>query len=242
MLAPEQIREYFLHLVNERKVSRSTLRQHLCGIKFLYETTLGREWKVFDLVRPKRGLVLPVVLSREEVVRLLSVVRQARNRMGMLFAYCCGLRLNEVLTLRVAHIDRERRQVRVVAGKGRKDRNVPMPTRLLQRFDEYCRAGRVTDLLFPSPFPHCAGRPVNAKWLQLGVKAAARDAGITKEVCVHTLRHCFATHLLECGVDLRVIQEMLGHKSPQTTAIYTHLTDKSVNRLVQAMEEISAGL
>jgi len=240
-LTPEDIRGYFLHLVKERKLSASTVRQQVCGVRFFFETTLGRQWEVFDLITPNQGRRLPVVLSREEVTRLLNAVHNARNRMALLFAYCCGLRLMEVLTLRVPQIDRERHQVRVL-GKGRKERNVPMSTRLLERFDEYCRVKQVTDYVFASPLPLYSARPVNPKWLQTGVKLAAREAGITKNVCVHTFRHCFATHLLECGVDLRIIQEMLGHTSPQTTAIYTHLTDKSVNRLMQAMEEISSAL
>lgn len=240
LIAEDEVRAYFLHMVNVRKLSRSTVRQHLCGIKFLFEVTLGRQWNVFELVKPRRGLVLPVVLSREEVQRLLAAVSSLRVRTALLVAYIGGLRLNEVCQLRVSHLDGARMQIRVVAGKGRKDRNVPLSRRLHGRLQEYWLAERPSDLLFPSRFRPDA--PINASTLQKAVKLAAQQAGIAKDVHFHTLRHCFATHLLECGVDLRVIQELLGHKSPQTTAVYTHLTDRSLDRLGAALEEIAAGL
>ena len=240
LLSQDDLREYFLYLVNERKVSRSTVRQHLCGIRFFFETTLGRQWKVFALIKPKRGRVLPEVMSRAEVLRLLSAVRNLRQRTAMLCAYGCGLRISEVLALRLSHIDGERMQVRVVAGKGRKDRNVPLSTRLIQRLREYWLAEKPRDLLFPSRFR--AGVAMDSCSLQRAFRQAAAAAGITKRVTFHTLRHCYATHLLECGVDMRVIQELLGHSSCQTTAIYAHLTDKSRDRLGHALDEITAEL
>ena len=240
LIAEKELRRYFLYLVNERKLSRSTVRQHLCGVKFFFEVTLGRKWSVFDLITPKRGLVLPVVLSREEVQRLLAAVKSLRVRTALLVTYAGGLRLSEVRHLRVCHLDGRRMQIRVIAGKGRKDRNVPLSKRLHRRLQEYWLAERPADLLFPSRYR--PGVPVDAATLQRAVKLAAQRAGIAKDVHFHTLRHCFATHLLECGVDLRVIQELLGHRSPQTTAVYTHLTDRSLDRLGVALEEITAGL
>lgn len=240
LLTEKELRGYFLYLVDERKLSRSTVRQHLCGIKFLYEVTLGRDWKVFGLVKPRRGRVLPEVLSRAEVHRVLAAVHTLRQRTAMVCAYGCGLRISEVLALRVGHIDGARMQLRVVAGKGRKDRNVPLSPRLIERLREYWLAERPRDLLFPSRYR--ADGPLNTSSLQRAFQQAAEAAGITKHVSFHTLRHCYATHLLECGVDLRVIQELLGHRSCQTTAVYTHLTDKSLDRLGQALDEITAGL
>lgn len=240
LLTQDDLRAYFLYLVNERKVSRSTVRQHLCGIKFLFEVTLGRQWKVFDLVRPRRGRVLPEVLSRAEVLRLLAAVRCLRQRTAMLCAYGCGLRISEVLALRISHIDGERMLLRVVAGKGRKDRNLPLTRRLIERLREYWLAEKPQDLLFPSRYR--PGEPLDAKSLQRAFRQAAEAAGITKRVSFHTLRHAYATHLLECGVDLRVIQELLGHRSCETTAIYTHLTDKTLDRLGHALDEITAEL
>ena len=150
LIAEEEVRAYFLHLVNVRKLSRSTVRQHLCGVRFFFETTLGRKWPVFDLVTPKRGQVLPVVLSREEVQRLLAVAHSPRVRTAMLVSYGGGLRLGEVCRLRIGHIDGKRMQIRVVGGKGRKDRNVPLARRLHRRLQEYWLAERPADLLFPS--------------------------------------------------------------------------------------------
>lgn len=240
LIAEEELRRYFLHMINKRKLSRSTVRQHLCGVKFFFEVTLGRRWNVFNLITPRRGLVLPVVLSREEVQRLLAAVGSLRVRTALLVAYGGGLRLSEVCNLRVSHLDGKRMQIRVIAGKGRKDRNVPLSKRLHRRLQEYWLAERPADLLFPSRYRPDV--PVGTSTLQRAVKVAAQQAGIAKDVHFHTLRHCFATHLLECGVDLRVIQELLGHRSPQTTAVYTHLTDRSLDRLGVALEEITAGL
>jgi len=239
-IAEEEVRAYFLHLINERKVSPSTVRVNLAGVRFLFEVTLGRKWTIFDLVTPKRGLCLPVVLSRDEVQRLLAAVESARVRMAMQVSYGGGLRLGEVCRLRVGHIDGARRQILVVGGKGRKDRNVPLAKALHRRLREYWLAERPADFLFPSQ--HRADKPIDPSTLQKAIKLAAQQAGVTKDLHFHTLRHCFATHLLECGVDLRVIQELLGHASPQTTAVYTHLTDRTLDRLGAALEEITAAL
>jgi len=240
LIAEDEIRSYFLYLINERKLSRSSLKVHLAGVRFLFEVTLGRKWPVFDLITPKRGLALPSVLSRGEVQKLLSSVRILRVRTAMLVAYGGGLRLGEVCNLRIGHIDGKRMQILVVGGKGRKDRNVPLAKHLHRRLQEYWLAERPADLLFPSRYRR--EDPVSATTLQRAVKLAAQQAGITRNVHFHTLRHCFATHLLECGVDLRVIQEILGHRSPQTTAVYTHLTDRTLDRLGVALEEITAAL
>ena len=240
LLAQEQVRAYFLHLINERKLSRSTVRQHLCGIKLFYEVTLGREWVLFDLIKPKRGRKLPAVLSHGEVQALLGAVRSHKHRTGLLCAYCCGLRHGEVRRLRIAHIDGKRMQLRVVDGKGRKDRDVPLAKLVVERLREYWLAERPNDLLFPSHWR--PEEPMAPSTLQKTVKTAALSVGITKHTTVHTLRHCFATHLLERGVPLPAIQRLLGHRSAHTTSIYTHLTGKSLNRLSGALEEITVGL
>jgi integrase/recombinase XerD len=240
LLGQEDVRRYFLHLIEERGLSQSTVRQHLCGAKFFYETTLGRQWDLFDLVKPKRGRKLPVVLSREEIARLFGVVRSLRHRAGMLLGYTCGLRVSEVTGLRVAHIDGDRRQIFVVNGKGRKDRYVPVAPRVLEHLREYYRQERPTDALFPSRY--YADRATEVSTFQRAVSRCAQDAGIVKHVTFHTLRHCFGTHLLECGVDLRTIQELMGHKSAETTAVYTHLTDRTRDRLDRALAELAETL
>ena len=240
LITEDEVRGYFLHLVNVRKLSPSSLRVKLAGVRFIYEVTLGRKWNVFELITPNRGATLPTVLGREEVRRLMSAVRSLRVRTAMLIAYCGGLRLGEVCSLRVRHIDVERMQILVVGGKGRKDRNVPLAKHLLRRLQEYRLAEKPEDLLFPSRYRD--HEPLSHGTLQRAVRIAAQQAGIAKHVHFHTLRHCFATHLLECGVSLRVIQVLLGHRSPETTAVYTHLTDRTLDRLGVALEEITADL
>jgi len=240
LLTEEEVRKYFVYLVEERKLSPSTIRVHLSGIRFFFEVTLGREWRVFDLVQPKRGRKLPVVLSRDEVRRLIETVRNLKYRIMLLCAYLCGLRLGEILSLRLTSIDGERMQLHVF-GKGRKERYVPLPKRLLDLMREYWLKEKPSDWLFPSTAHWRAGQPIHRCSLGRVISSAAKEAGIRKHVTVHTFRHCYATHLLECGVDLRVIQEMLGHKSPETTAIYTHLTDKTLDRLSRALDEMSEG-
>jgi len=241
LLSEEEVRQYFLHLVDVRKLAPSTVRQHVCGVKFFYQVTLGRQWGVFGVIQPKRGRKLPVVLSRDEVARLISAVHKLVYRVALLCAYLCGLRLSEVLGLRVGDIDSDRMLLRLVECKGKKDRYVLLPERLLEILREYWVAEKPENYLFPSHAHWCSGQPMHRASLQRAVKLAAAEAGITKNTTVHTLRHCYATHLLECGVDLRTIQEALGHKNPQTTAIYTHVTDKTLNRMSCALKELSEG-
>lgn len=241
LLSEEDVRKFFLYLINERKLAPSTVRQHRCGVRFFYHVTLGRKWGLFGLIQPKRGRKLPVVLSRGEVGRLISAVRKPIYRVAMLCTYLCGLRLSEVLGLRIGDIDSERMLVRLVQSKGRKDRYVLLPERLLEILRDYWAAEKPEDYLFPSQAHWCSGQSIHRASLQRAVKLAAADAGIKKHTTVHTLRHSYATHLLECGVDLRTIQESLGHSNPQTTAIYTHVTDKTLNRMSCALKELSKG-
>lgn len=222
VLTEEDLRRYFLHLVTERRVSRSTLIIHRSGIRFLVEATLGRTWPVLELVRPARRHPLPVVLSVAEVRQLLALVRDARARMCLTTIYSCGLRLSEGLGLASSDVDSQRMMVRIRRGKGNADRYVPLPERTLVLLREYWRARRPpASWLFPN---RAATGPFGPTSLQKTFGAVVRGSGLTKHASIHTLRHSYATHLLEHGVSLRVIQEVLGHRSPQTTAIYTHIT------------------
>lgn len=238
-LTEAELRAYFLHLIAERHVSRSTLTVYRSGLRFLVETTLARTWPVLDLVRPAKRRVLPVVLSPAEVRLLLGQVRELRARMCLTTIYSCGLRLTEGLQLQTADIDSGRMLVRIQHGKGGQDRYVPLPERTLLLLRAYWRAWRRTarrgawgvgGVLVPPPasiwlFPKQDGSgPVGPTSLQRTFAAVVRESGLTKHASIHTLRHSYATHLLELGVHLRVIQEVLGHRSPSTTAIYTHIT------------------
>jgi integrase/recombinase XerD len=238
-ITQEEVRAYFLWLVKERGVARSTLTIHLSGIKFFFEITLKREWGVFHLVRPQKRTKLPVVLSSEETKHLLSLVRMPKSRMALTMIYACGLRLNEGLHLRLQDIDSPRMLIWIRNGKGGKDRYVPLPERLLVMLRAYWTLHKPTSYFF---FQKDKNNAISDTSLQHTFKAALRESGIRKAASIHTLRHSYATHLLERGIDLRVIQELLGHKSPQTTAIYTHLTDKSFRTLTETLNSLLADL
>ena len=236
--------------VVEEKKAASTVRVHLNGIRFFYERTLGRDWTIFDVVQPRRGFKLPSVLSREEVRRLLATVHNEPAKTALTLIYACGLRVFETTRLQVRDIDGARMMLHVRGGKGNRDRCIPLPQRMLERLREWWRTGRpheegprrprqVRDAwLFPGP----TYQPIDPSSLQKTLKAALVDSGITRPVSVHTLRHSYATHLLEAGVNLRVIQVILGHKSPQTTAVYTHLTPAVMSGAAVAINKLMSDL
>lgn len=239
----EELRQYFLYLKNEKKASRSACTIAICGIKFFFERTLQREWVTFDLVRPPKSKKLPVVLSREEVRQVLGNLRRFHYRVCLTTIYSCGLRLGEGLRLQVADIDSDRHLLHVRQGKGAKDRYVPLPTTTLLLLRQQWRVHRHPQWLFPArQKPQTTTRPMNASGVQRAFKAALADSSIQKHATIHTLRHSYATHLLEEGVNLRVIQAYLGHKSPTTTAIYTHLTRAAQSGATIIIEQLMADL
>jgi site-specific recombinase XerD len=235
LLSDEEIRAFFLHLINERKSSASTLTIYFCGIKFFYEKTLKRIWRVLGIQRPPRPHRLPVVLSVEEVRQVLALIRNEVYRTALRLIYSLGLRLNESVHLRRADIDLERRQVRVRNGKGRKDRYVPLPEATVLLLSGFLGQLEPEQWLFPG---RTAGRPIDGSNLQRAFRAAVLESGIPKHASVHTLRHSYATHLLESGIDVRTIQELLGHESLNTTMVYTHLTQRTQHSLCQVLDQI----
>ncbi len=229
-LTEEQVRHYLLHLTTVQQVARGTHTIALCGLKFFYQRTLGRAWTILDVARPKGEKKLPVVLSREEVWRILDAVRLPVYRACLTTIYACGLRLMEGARLQVPDVDSARHLLHV-HGKRRKDRYVPLPDATLTLLRGYWRTHRHPCWLFPTgtrshvaPLHDPAVGPVSRCSLQSAFGRAVKQAGVHKRAHVHTLRHSYATHLLEAGVTLRLIQEYLGHTSPKTTALYTHLT------------------
>ncbi len=229
-LTEDDLRQYFLYLANEKKVARATATVALCAIRVLYEQTLHRAWTTLRFVRPPREKKLPVVLSRDEVRRVLAAVQIPVYRMCLTTIYACGLRLVEGARLQVADVDSARMVVHV-HGKGKRDRYVPLPAPLVPPLRAYWRTHRSPQWLFPAPtrrgLTHSLGHdggPVTRSSLQSACRDAVQRSGIAKRAHVHTLRHSYATHLLEAGVNLRIIQEALGHRSARTTQIYTHLT------------------
>ena len=229
-LTEEQIRHYLLHLSTTQKVARGTHTIALCGIKFFYQQTLTRSWTVLDVARPKGEKKLPVVLSRDEVWRILGAVRIPVYRVCLTTIYAGGLRLMEGARLQVPDVDGARKLLHI-HGKGGKDRYVPLPDAALQLLRDHWRTHRNPLWLFPTgtrshvaPLHDPAVGPISRASLQSAFVRAVKPSGVHKRAHVHTLRHSYAAHLLEAGVNLRLIQEYLGHSSPRTTAIYTHLT------------------
>ncbi len=238
LLTEDEIRQFFLYMINERKSSASSITVYLCGIKFFYETTLKRTWQIFDLIRPLRTKKLPVVLTPEEIRAILQEINNPIYRMALTIIYACGLRISEALRLTPSDVDGKRKLLRVRNGKGGKDRYVHLPDRPLELLRDYCRQhGILSGFLFPHKKGH-----VKADTLERAFKEALRQSGVTKTATPHTLRHSYATHLLENGEDIRTIKELLGHRSIKTTDIYTHVTGKITTRLHVNLNEMMADL
>lgn len=224
-LSQEQIRDYLLYLIETRKFAKSTFKIHLSALKFLYRRTLGRPWPVLELPRIKTDKRLPVVLSREEVWSVLDRVRSPQARMSLILMYTCGLRVSEAVHLRIQDIDSQRMVVWVRNGKGDKDRSVPLPQQTLAQLRAYWVKYRPATYLFPAKTGQTT---IRRDGVRRCLKAALWETTVRKNVACHTLRHSYATHLLEAGVHLRAIQALLGHRSLKTTFIYMHLTQSTM--------------
>jgi site-specific recombinase XerD len=244
----KELRQYFLHLRNVRKIAQNTLQVNLSALRFFYQYTLGKDIPTLELVRAPKEKKLPVVLSVAEVSKVIECIRRLRYRACLSTIYSCGLRLREGLSLHVSDIDSERMRVHVRNGKGGKDRYVPLFQGTLELLRKYWAKHRHPIWLFPAPErprgapSKTATTPMNASGVQFVFVAAVRESNIKKHATVHTLRHSYATHLLEAGVSLRVIQAYLGHSSPSSTTIYTHLTQKvevpAIESINQVMEQL----
>jgi len=246
--SPEQVnepevRQYLLYLKNEKQVAASTCLQVVCGLKFVYEQTLGREWHILNFVKSKRGRKLPVVLSQEEVKRVLGHLRRPHYRVCLNTIYSCGLRLLEGVKLQVKEIDSSRMVLHIRQGKGKKDRYVPLPERTLEQLRWYWRRHRHPVWLFPQRMEGLAAKkPMDASGVQKAFRAAVRESGLNKAANVHTLRHSYATHLLEAGVHLGLIQQYLGHNSLTTTARYLHVTPQVEYGVTETINALMADL
>lgn len=245
-ITEEDLRDYFLYGKNVKKWSRSTSTVALCGIKFFYENTIKRPWPTLLFIRPGREKKLPVVLSCDEVREILSNIELLRYRVCLTTIYCCGLRLSEGTHLKVENIDSARGFIQVRGSKGhmgKKDRNVPLPKKTLQLLRDQWKSHKNKEWLFPGAghggkdMP-CATAPVSNSSVQVAFRKALKSAGINKKATVHSLRHSWATHLLEAGINLRLIQAWLGHSTPATTSVYTHLTEKAKTDAAKTIDEL----
>ena len=220
-LGPDDVRKYQLHLRDEKKLSFSSYNIVTCSLRFFYRYVSPKDDVVGMVPFARVERKLPVILSQDEVRALLDAVDNIRDRVIVTVAYSCGLRLREVATLRVVDIDGQRKLVHVKSGKGKKDRLVPLSPSLLEMLRLYWKVTRPSEWLFPG---HKGCDHVDDRTIQRAVDKAARKAGIKKKVTPHILRHCFATHLLEAGVDLRILQSLLGHTRIGTTFRYHHVS------------------
>ncbi len=232
-LGPEEVRQYLLHLVHERRVAWSTYNVHLCALRFFYQTTLGRSGLLDGIPCPKEPLRLPVVLSRDEVAQFLNAATPLKSRMMLTMAYAAGLRVSEIVALKLADVDSRRMVLRIEQAKGRKDRYVMLSPKLLELLRVYWRTERPRHYLFPGQ----SATPLSTGQLMRICRQTFHRSGLKKTVTVHSLRHSFATHLLEAGVDVRTIQVLLGHRSLKTTALYTAV---SIGRIISVASPFDA--
>jgi integrase/recombinase XerD len=226
LLGVEDIRTYQLYLVKEKRVSTSGLTLAVCALRFLYNVTLRNDWVINYIPFPKQPRKLPVVLSQQEVVTFFQAIDDIKYRAILLTAYAAGLRVSEVVALRVTDIDSQRMVIHVRQGKGKKDRYVMLSTRLLAMLRAYWKTTRPTNWLFPGPDPKL---PLHPHSVQAACKKARHSSGLKKLITPHTLRHSFATHLLEAGTNVRTIQLLLGHSSLYTTARYIHISKSTID-------------
>ena len=225
VLGPEEIRTYLVYLVNEKHVSWSLFNQTCCALKFLYRVTLPRDWHVEHIPFPRQEKRLPIALSVSEVARFLDAIPNLKHHAILMTAYSAGLRTSEVVRLRLGDIDSQRMMIRIEQGKGHKDRYVMLSPKLLELLRAYWRVVRPKDWLFPGSKPN---RPIDITMVQKAAQKASVQSGLRKRVTVRALRHSFATHLLEAGTNVRIIQVLLGHRSLQTTARYTHVSATTI--------------
>lgn len=236
-MGEKEIRDFLLHLIRDRNASPATLHMYVNALKFLYNITLKRPEEVKEISHPKRPKTLPVILSPKEVLRVFAAIRSVKHKAIIATAYAAGLRISEVCGLRIADIDSQRMRIHVRSGKGKKDRYVMLGETLLTLLRQYYQKARPQgEYLFPGYKPH---RPICTAAVNQVMRKVVRQAGLSKKVTMHTLRHCFATHLMEAGTDIRILQVLLGHSSIRTTLRYTHITDRLVQKLVSPLDMLN---
>lgn len=232
-LGEKEIRDYLLYLINEKHASYGVVNQAYCALKFLYAVTMKRPWNRENLPCMKKPQRLPVILDKEEVKRLLAAAANPKHRVMLMLAYSAGLRLSEVAHLKISDIETGRMMIRVREGKGNKDRYTMLSRVALKTLIPYLRCYRPTSWLFPGLRPD---KPLRKNSIMQMIRKVTKRAGITKRVTMHSLRHAFATHLLDEGTDLRRLQLLLGHRSLRTTALYLHVSRKELSSVPSPLD------
>jgi site-specific recombinase XerD len=234
-LTNEDLRSYLILLIGKEQYASSTINQVINALRFLYVDLYGGQMQLGDLPRPRKERKLPEVLNEEEVLRIFNAVGNVKHKAILMLTYSAGLRVGEVVRLRISDIDEQRLLIHLHKAKGNKDRYTVLSTAFLGTLEEYLREYRPREFLFEG---QDGRRHLSERSVQSIFARAAKDAGILKHVTVHTLRHSFATHLLEGGTDLRYIQELLGHSSSKTTEIYTHVSKKSIAKIASPLDRL----
>src|SRR5215471_5340200 len=239
-LGPRHVREYQAELFLKRKLSPGSVAVRLAALRFFYGKTLKKSWSIADTPYPKRTHRVPTILSQEEVSRLIQAARTPYHRTLLMTLYATGLRCAELTRLKISDIDSQRMVIHVQGGKGRKDRDVMLSPKLLEELREHWRRlpRKTSDWLFPGNRWHTADYPIDEKTPRHACQGAAKRAGLHQAIHPHTLRHCFATHLLEDGTDLRTIQILLGHSSLKETTVYLHLSKRHLSTTPSPLDSL----
>jgi integrase/recombinase XerD len=241
-LGPQHIREYQAALFKKWKLAPNTVNQRLAALRFFYIQTLKRAWSVAETPYPKKVLKLPIILSQEEVAHLIDSALIPFHRIVLMTLYATGVRRAELARLKISDIDSQRMVIHIQGGKGRQDRDVMLSPKLLEALRAYWRGlkRKPSQWLFPGGLSHTADHPITPKTVYHACRQAARRAGLQeKNIHPHTLRHCFATHLLEAGADLRTIQLLLGHHDLEETTIYLHLSKRHLSATASPLDSLA---
>lgn len=230
-----QVKEYLHHIIVKNQASTSLVNQTISAVKILHQGVLGLEWNTIKLIRPRREKRLPIILSRQEISQILEVTTNIKHKSILTLAYSSGLRMSELLNLKIQDIDSNRMQIRVCLGKGKKDRHTVLSKTTLDLLRKYYKLYRPKHWLFEGFSPN-KYKQYSSTSVQKILKKACKKAGITKHIYLHCLRHSFATHLLEQGVSIQIIQHLLGHSNPKTTCIYLHVQQYSLDKIQSPLD------
>jgi len=233
-LSTEKLRSYFLYCINTLKLSENAIHSRMNAIKFYFEQVLYREKFFMEIPRPKKPSLLPKALSTQDIKKMFKTIENPKHQLLLKMCYGMGLRVSELVNLKITDIDSQRMQVLISQGKGKKDRYVVLPESVLEHLRAYYREYKPKDYLFEGQY----GGQYSVRSVQQVFKKAMQQARINKKIGVHSLRHSYATHLIEQGVDIRFVQELLGHNNIRTTMIYTNLTDAARRKIISPLDNL----
>lgn len=233
-LTPERLKSYFLYCINQLEISENHLHSRINAIKFYFEKVQHQPKMFFDIPRPKKPLLLPKALNTNEIKKLINTTENPKHQLILKLVYGMGLRVSEIVNLKIQHIDSQAMRVLIQSGKGKKDRYVNLPESILQELRIYYKTALPKDYLFEGQY----GGQYSIRSVQAVFKNAMKKCGIHKNVGIHSLRHSYATHLIEQGTDIRFVQDLLGHSNIKTTMLYTSLTDQKKRMIRSPLDNL----